>query len=60
MAATPPNENLTITDLFDTLVLTTFGNLLNNVPDKRLLKKIHSPLIELQTGEKPIQIIDLK
>lgn len=59
IASTPANENLTVTDLFDTLVLTTVGNILNNVPDKRLLKKIHSNLVALQTGEKTIRTVEL-
>lgn len=59
IASTPANTNLTVTDLFDTLILTTYGNLLNNVPDKRLLKKIHPNLVALQTGEKKIRKVEL-
>lgn len=59
IASTPANEQLTVTDLFDSLILTTFGNLLDNVPDKSLYNKIHANLVELQTGEKPIRAITL-
>lgn len=59
IASTPTNENLTVTDLFDTLMLTTAGNLLTNVPDKRLLKKIHANLVALQTGQKTIKDVNL-
>lgn len=59
IAATPPNENLTITDIFDNLILTTYGFFLNNVPDKQLVTKIQPQLIELQMGNSPIKEISL-
>ena len=42
---TLPFINLTITDKFDNLILTTRGNFLDNVPDQQWLQKELMPAI---------------
>lgn len=59
IAGTPPVENLTITDEFDNLIISTIGNFLDRVTDKDLLCKLQSELIPLQLGEKKIRIFEL-
>lgn len=45
VANTLPFINLTITDKFDNLILTTRGNFLDNVPDQQWLQKELMPAI---------------
>lgn len=59
IAATPPNENLYVTDISDTKVLSTIGNFLDHVPNKDLLRSLHSILIPLQMGIKETKDVKL-
>ena len=52
VAGALPYENYAIVKGFNKLVLTTFGNFLNNVPDQEWLKRELLPiLIPLQMGQ---------
>ncbi len=56
VAGALPYENYAIVKGFNKLVLTTFGNFLNNVPDQEWLKRELLPiLIPLQMGTKDIK-----
>ena len=56
VAAALPYENYAIVKGFNKLVLTTFGNFLNNVPDQEWLKRELLPiLIPLQMGTEDIK-----
>ena len=56
VAGALPYENYAIVKGFNKLVLTTFGNFLNNVPDQEWLKRELLPiLIHLQMGTKDIK-----
>ena len=56
VAGALPYENYAIVKGFNKLVLTTFGNFLNNVPDQEWLKRELLPiLIPLQTGQEDIK-----
>ena len=51
-----PYENYAIVKGFNKLILTTFGNFLNNVPDQEWLKRELLPiLIPLQMGQEDIK-----
>ena len=56
VAGALPYENYAIVKGFNKLVLTTFGNFLNNVPDQEWLKRelLHI-LIPLQMGQEDIK-----
>ena len=56
VAGALPYENYAIVKGFNKLVLTTFGNFLNNVPDQEWLKRELLPiLIPLQMGTEDIK-----
>ncbi|CZR08816.1 hypothetical protein SAMN04488048_1255 [Trichococcus flocculiformis] len=56
VAGALPYENYAIVKGFNKLVLTTFGNFLNNVPDQEWLKRELLPiLIPLQIGQEDIK-----
>ena len=56
VAGALPYENYAIVKGFNTLILTTFGNFLNNVPDQEWLKRELLPiLVPLQMGQKDIK-----
>ena len=56
VAGALPYENYAIVKGFNKLVLTTFGNFLNNVPDQEWLKRELLPiLVPLQMGTKDIK-----
>ena len=56
VAGALPYENYAIVKGFNKLVLTTFGNFLNNVPDQEWLKRELLPiLIPLQMGQEDIK-----
>ena len=56
VAGALPYENYAIVKGFNKLVLTTFGNFLNNVPDEEWLKRELLPiLIPLQMGQEDIK-----
>ena len=56
VAGALPYENYAIVKGFNTLILTTFGNFLNNVPDQEWLKRELLPiLIPLQMGTEDIK-----
>ena len=56
VAGALPYENYAIVKGFNTLILTTFGNFLNNVPDQEWLKRELLPiLIPLQMGQEDIK-----
>ena len=56
VAAALPYENYAIVKGFNKLVLTTFGNFLNNVPNQEWLKRELLPiLIPLQMGQEDIK-----
>ena len=56
VAGALPYENYAIVKGFNKLVLTTFGNFLNNVPDQEWLKRELLPiLIPLQRGQEDIK-----
>ena len=56
VAGALPYENYAIVKGFNKLVLTTFGNFLNNVPDQEWLKRESLPiLIPLQMGQEDIK-----
>lgn len=56
VAGALPYENYAIVKEFNKLVLTTFGNFLNNVPDQEWLKRELLPiLIPLQMGQEDIK-----
>ena len=56
VAGALPYENYAIVKGFNKLVLTTFGNFLNNVPDQEWLKRELLPiLITLQMGQEDIK-----
>ena len=56
VAGALPYENYAIVKGFNKLVLTTFGNFLNNVPDEEWLKRELLPiLILLQMGQEDIK-----
>ena len=56
IAGALPYENYAIVKGFNKLVLTTFGNFLNNVPDQEWLKNELLPiLISLQMGQEDIK-----
>ena len=56
VAAALPYENYAIVKGFNKLVLTTFGNFLNNVPDQEWLKRELLPiLIPLQMNQEDIK-----
>ena len=56
VAVALPYENYAIVKGFNKLVLTTFGNFLNNVPDQEWLKRELLPiLIPLQMGTEDIK-----
>ena len=56
VAGALPYENYAIVKGFNKLVLTTFGNFLNNVPNQEWLKRELLPiLIPLQMGTKDIK-----
>ena len=58
VAGALPYENYAIVKGFNTLILTTFGNFLNNVPDQEWLKRELLPiLIPLQMGQEDIKKI---
>ena len=58
VAGALPYENYAIVKGFNKLVLTTFGNFLNNVPDQEWLKQELLPiLIPLQMGQEDIKKI---
>lgn len=58
VAGALPYENYAIVKGFNKLVLTTFGNFLNNVPDQEWLKRELLPiLIPLQMGQEDIKKI---
>ena len=59
VAGALPYENYAIVKGFNKLVLTTFGNFLNNVPDQEWLKRELLPiLIPLQMGQENIKEIN--
>ncbi|BDP81147.1 hypothetical protein EfmAA290_18230 [Enterococcus faecium] len=43
----------------DTLILTTIGNFLDQVPNQQWLQQILPLLIAKQTGERPMQIVPM-
>lgn len=54
------NENYTITDTWDNLVLTTMGSFIDICPDSKLLiEKLHPTIIPFQTGEKEIPAVKI-
>ena len=56
VAGALPYENYAIVKGFNKLILTTFGNFLNNVPDQEWLKRELLPiLIPLQMGQEDIK-----
>lgn len=56
VAGALPYENYAIVKGFNKLVLTTFGNFLNNVPDQEWLKRELLPiLVPLQMGQEDIK-----
>ena len=56
VAGALPYENYAIVKGFNTLILTTFGNFLNNVPDQEWLKRELLPiLVPLQMGQEDIK-----
>ena len=56
VAGALPYENYAIVKGFNKLVLITFGNFLNNVPDQEWLKRELLPiLVPLQMGQKDIK-----
>ena len=56
VAGALPYENYAIVKGFNKLILTTFGNFLNNVPDQEWLKRELLPiLIPLQMGQEDIR-----
>ena len=56
IAGALPYENYAIVKGFNKLILTTFGNFLNNVPDQEWLKRELLPiLIPLQMGQEDIK-----
>ena len=56
VAGALPYENYAIVKGFNTLILTTFGNFLNNVPDQEWLKRELLPiLIPLQMNQEDIK-----
>lgn len=56
VAGALPYENYAIVKGFNKLVLTTFGNFLNNVPDQEWLKRELLPiLVPLQMGTEDIK-----
>ena len=56
VAGALPHENYAIVKGFNTLILTTFGNFLNNVPDQEWLKRELLPiLVPLQMGQEDIK-----
>ncbi len=56
VAGALPYENYAIVKGFNKLVLTTFGNFLNNVPDQEWLKRELLPiLIPLERGQEDIK-----
>ena len=56
VAGALPYENYAIVKGFNTLILTTFGNFLNNVPDQEWLKRELLPiLVPLQMGTEDIK-----
>ena len=56
IAGALPYENYAIVKGFNKLILTTFGNFLNNVPDQEWLKNELLPiLISLQMGQEDIK-----
>ena len=58
VAGALPYENYAIVKGFNKLVLTTFGNFLNSVPDQEWLKRELLPiLIPLQMGQQDIKKI---
>ena len=58
VAGALPYENYAIVKGFNKLVLTTFGNFLNNVPDQEWLKRELLPiLVPLQMGQEDIKKI---
>ena len=58
VAGALPYENYAIVKGFNTLILTTFGNFLNNVPDQEWLKRELLPiLVPLQMGQEDIKKI---
>lgn len=59
IAGTPPEENLIITDIFDNLITSTIGNLLDRVPDVDFLKRLQPALIPLQMGSEEIRIFEI-
>lgn len=60
VASLPPYQSVRLVDFAsDELVLTTMGNFLDYVGDKKWLEKILSKLIAKQTGEEPINAIQL-
>lgn len=46
-----PDENLTLVNSLDEVVLTTIGDFLDSVPDKKWLNELTSYLIPIQMGE---------
>ena len=44
-------RTITITDPLDRLIVNTFGNFINQGPDKELLAEIRETLIPIQHGE---------
>lgn len=45
-------DKIILTDMFDSLILDTFGNFINNCPNQELLKEIKADLVPIQMGER--------
>ena len=47
----PMADSITLTDPLDRLILNTFGNFINQCPDKQLLEDVKQHLLPIQYGE---------
>ena len=47
----PMAKSITLTDPLDRLILNTFGNFINQCPDKQLLEDVKQHLLPIQYGE---------
>ena len=47
----PMAKSITLTDPLDRLILNTFGNFINQCPDKQLLEEVRQYLLPIQYGE---------